>query len=390
MDLEAADKSLTPLRATLPDGYRIDIGGSSEELGRTTQAHTTMSEAVKEAAPIMVGLVTLAPPPKPDPEKVAAYVKLAGPVMQAAGAKFLVRGNPTRVYEAGLMMRTVVIEFDSVQQAMEVHDSPGYQEALKALANGAERDMRIMRQSIEMWEGGIDHLAAKLGLDPSLLSQLEPEVGVRVESLIAEEMGWGDSGLAVSLAVSSFPLLTAQSIGNQELVDLCTDKIGCWMITNPSKGSDVMVYDVKREWPQGQQGNRGNILAQVGKHAKRVPRPPGGARNRGRLVDPAGCGGAVPGAKGGEPGELDDQEVGIGNGGKRRIARRGFAHSPRSHRLRGGLFRGGNVEDPGRVARRQGVHGFRFRQRGAIRHREGDGTGRPRHHRVRFERHRGR
>lgn len=107
--------------------------------------------------------------------------------------------------------------------------------------------------------------AAKLGLDPSLLSQLEPEVAVRVESLIAEEMGWGDSGLAVSLAVSSFPLLTAQSIGNQELVDLCTDKIGCWMITNPSKGSDVMVYDTKREWPQGQQGNRGNILAQVGK-----------------------------------------------------------------------------------------------------------------------------
>jgi hypothetical protein len=29
----------------------------------------------------------------------------------------------------------------------------------------AERDLRIMRQSIEMWEGGIDNLATKLGLD---------------------------------------------------------------------------------------------------------------------------------------------------------------------------------------------------------------------------------
>jgi uncharacterized protein (DUF1330 family) len=71
-------------------------------------------------------------------------VKLAGPVMQASGAKFLVRGNPTKVYEAGLMMRTVVIEFESVEKAIAVHDSPGYQEALKALGDGAERDLRIV------------------------------------------------------------------------------------------------------------------------------------------------------------------------------------------------------------------------------------------------------
>ena len=29
----------------------------------------------------------------------------------------------------------------------------------------AERDMRIMRQSVEMWEGGIDYLARQMGLD---------------------------------------------------------------------------------------------------------------------------------------------------------------------------------------------------------------------------------
>jgi uncharacterized protein (DUF1330 family) len=79
-----------------------------------------------------------------DPDKVAAYVKLAGPVMQASGAKFLVRGNPTKVYEAGLMMRTVMIEFESVEKAMAVHDSPGYQAALRALGDGAERDLRIV------------------------------------------------------------------------------------------------------------------------------------------------------------------------------------------------------------------------------------------------------
>ena len=42
------------------------------------------------------------------------------------------------------MMRTVMIEFDSVDKAIAVHDSPGYQEALKALGDGAERDLRIV------------------------------------------------------------------------------------------------------------------------------------------------------------------------------------------------------------------------------------------------------
>jgi len=79
-----------------------------------------------------------------DPEKVDAYRKLAGPVMEKAGAKFLVRGGPAKVYEAGAMQRVVVIEFESVEKAIAVHDSPGYQAALKALGNGAVRDLRIV------------------------------------------------------------------------------------------------------------------------------------------------------------------------------------------------------------------------------------------------------
>jgi uncharacterized protein (DUF1330 family) len=79
-----------------------------------------------------------------DPAKVEAYRKLAGPVMESSGAKFLVRGDPAKVYEAGLELRTVVIEFESVQKAIAAHDSPGYQAALKALGDGAERDLRIV------------------------------------------------------------------------------------------------------------------------------------------------------------------------------------------------------------------------------------------------------
>jgi uncharacterized protein (DUF1330 family) len=79
-----------------------------------------------------------------DEQALAAYAKLAGPALQAAGGRFLARGLPARVYESGLEQRTVIIEFASVAQAIAAHDSPGYQQALRALGSGADRDLRII------------------------------------------------------------------------------------------------------------------------------------------------------------------------------------------------------------------------------------------------------
>lgn len=79
-----------------------------------------------------------------DQEALAAYAKLAGPALQAAGGRFLARGMPARVYEGGLDERTVLIEFDSVARAVAAHGSPAYQQALAALGNAVERDMRIV------------------------------------------------------------------------------------------------------------------------------------------------------------------------------------------------------------------------------------------------------
>ena len=79
-----------------------------------------------------------------NPDSLAAYAKLAGPAIQAAGGKFLARGGVAKAYEAGLDQRTVLIEFPSVEAAIKAHDSEGYQAALKALNNGAERDLRIV------------------------------------------------------------------------------------------------------------------------------------------------------------------------------------------------------------------------------------------------------
>ena len=79
-----------------------------------------------------------------DPDKLAAYAKLAGPAIQAAGGRFLARGTAAKPYEAGVQARTVLVEFPSLAQAVAAHDSPAYQAALAALADGAERDLRLV------------------------------------------------------------------------------------------------------------------------------------------------------------------------------------------------------------------------------------------------------
>ncbi len=79
-----------------------------------------------------------------DPDKVAAYAELAGPAIKAGGGRFLARGLPEVTFEKGEATRTVVIEFPSVEAAVAAHDSEGYQAALRALGDGADRDLRVV------------------------------------------------------------------------------------------------------------------------------------------------------------------------------------------------------------------------------------------------------
>jgi acyl-CoA dehydrogenase len=105
--------------------------------------------------------------------------------------------------------------------------------------------------------------SAKLGLDPQLIAQFPPDVAVRIESLIGEELGWGDPGLAIAIGVATAPLMMAQSVGNQELIDMCTGKIGCWMNTQPDRGSDAAIL-YREELSAGGRQPVGNISAKVG------------------------------------------------------------------------------------------------------------------------------
>lgn len=79
-----------------------------------------------------------------NPDKLAAYAKLAGPAIAAAGGRFLARGPAARAMEAGVIARTVIVEFDNLEAALALYDRPDYQLAIAALDGAADRDMRIV------------------------------------------------------------------------------------------------------------------------------------------------------------------------------------------------------------------------------------------------------
>src|SRR4029077_3764613 len=79
-----------------------------------------------------------------DPDKLAAYAKLAPVALAPFGAKYIVRGAAVAESEAGIKQRVVISVFDNVSQAIAAHDSPAYQAAVKVLGDGAERDVRIV------------------------------------------------------------------------------------------------------------------------------------------------------------------------------------------------------------------------------------------------------
>jgi uncharacterized protein (DUF1330 family) len=79
-----------------------------------------------------------------DPQKLAAYAKLAPAATAPFGARYLARGTAAAAFEAGVKERIVITEFPSVQQAIAAYESPAYRAALQALGDGAVRDVRIV------------------------------------------------------------------------------------------------------------------------------------------------------------------------------------------------------------------------------------------------------
>ena len=79
-----------------------------------------------------------------DSESYQEYVKLAGPALQKFGGKFLVRGGEQVELEGGPFERTVLVEFNSMKDALNAYNSDEYAEALKHSRDSSQRHVVIV------------------------------------------------------------------------------------------------------------------------------------------------------------------------------------------------------------------------------------------------------
>ncbi len=70
-----------------------------------------------------------------DPEGYGEYIKLAGPAIEKFGGRFLARGGDQIKFEGDPYERTVVVEFNSLQDAKDAYNSEDYKNRLRIFFN---------------------------------------------------------------------------------------------------------------------------------------------------------------------------------------------------------------------------------------------------------------
>ena len=79
-----------------------------------------------------------------DAARYPDYIETARPAMERFGARFLVRGGNARPLEGENRARNVVIEFDSVDDALGCYLSAEYQAAARIRVAVSEGDLVIV------------------------------------------------------------------------------------------------------------------------------------------------------------------------------------------------------------------------------------------------------
>src|SRR5512139_723337 len=141
-------------------------------------------------------------------------------------------------YEADLTEEERAIQATAHRFAEEVMRPAGIK--LDALANPEDV---IAKDSI-LWEAFKRHRALGFADLMAPGGDRTPAQQAKLRCIITEEMGWGDSGLAIAFGVAGFPRMMAQMSGNPELIERfgAEDCIGCWAGTEPDHGSDLIYY----------------------------------------------------------------------------------------------------------------------------------------------------
>jgi alkylation response protein AidB-like acyl-CoA dehydrogenase len=101
----------------------------------------------------------------------------------------------------------------------------------------------------------------ELGIGIDMLLSLEPAERAKTMCILFEELGWGDAGLAISFGAGLLPALMSVMFGNPFCRELAPDdKLGCWAITEPDHGSDMLDANRMIFHPNGTYG-RPNCVA---------------------------------------------------------------------------------------------------------------------------------
>jgi acyl-CoA dehydrogenase len=109
------------------------------------------------------------------------------------------------------------------------------------------------------WEAHDKFTGLGFGVDGLL--ELEPAERAKTMSILFEELGWGDAGLAITYGAGLLPALMSAMFGNAFCRSLAPDeKLGCWAITEPDHGSDSLDANGMIFHPQGTYG-RPNCVA---------------------------------------------------------------------------------------------------------------------------------
>lgn len=103
---------------------------------------------------------------------------------------------------------------------------------------------QVIEKGSPLWDVFRKYWELQLDVLDTGAGDLAPLEHARLRFLIAEELGWGDAGLAISLGVSSFHKMFALMSGRPALMERFgtpeNQDIGCWAVTEPDHGSDSL------------------------------------------------------------------------------------------------------------------------------------------------------